>query len=375
MTKKRDAAKLHQAIIFATKAHKGQVRKGTDIDYICHPMEVMQILASMNADVNLQIAGVLHDVVEDTPITIEEIEELFGSDVATLVNFHTEDKSLSWRKRKEAAIDAIEFADKRQQMLIMADKISNQRSLAADYFEIGDAVWERFNASKEEICWYYSAVQDALKEMGNYEETDDFYWELILTFKEIFVSYFTDAEMTQIYQMADAGHYILLQNAPEWKDYEGQLPEDAVAIPREKAEKMEAEWLTHYLLRAAATDMDDGLYEIYCGGSGDNIRTLKVYISGRKIQLNVEDSAIYIDETGHEHPSRFYYELDHKESAIFAKMLRSQYGATGSFEEILKDAFGSHDGPIKFKVFCEALNLGYTYCANRPPRKGVTKNE
>lgn len=373
MTKKRDASKLHEAIIFATKAHKGQVRKGTDIDYISHPMEVLQILTAMHADANLQIAGVLHDVAEDTPITLEEIEQRFGSDVAELVRFHSEDKSLNWKERKMAAIDAIDLADKRQQMLILADKVANQRSIIADYLEFGDTLWERFNASKEDICWYYSAVQDALKEMQNYEETKDIYWEMVTTFKDIFVTFFADLEKNVIYQTADAGNYVLSKDEPEWKDYEGKLPDEIVALTRNQAEQMESEWLTHYLLKTAALDMNDGFYEIYSGGSEGNVRKLTIYISGRKIQLNVEDSAIYVDETGHEHPSRFYYELDRKESAIFAKMLRSQHGVSGSFEDVLKANFGSHDGPIRFKAFCEALNLGYTYCANRPPKKRSDK--
>ena len=86
MTQKINTVKLHDAIVFAAKAHKGQVRKGTDVDYITHPMEVLQILTQMGADGNLLIAGVLHDVVEDTDVTLDEVRELFGDDVATLVD-------------------------------------------------------------------------------------------------------------------------------------------------------------------------------------------------------------------------------------------------------------------------------------------------
>lgn len=369
MTRQNDAARLHKAIVFATKAHKGQVRKGTDIDYISHPMEVLQILASMGADINLQIAGALHDVVEDTPVTLEDIKDMFGADVAGLVGFHSEDKSLSWRERKEAAVNALELADKRQQMLVMADKVANQRSMLEDYLVEGVGLWDRFNASRSEICWYYSAVQDALKEMQNYEDTAEVYWEMVSTFKDMFVSFFASAEMDRLYQVADAGCYVLAKEAPEWKDFEDVLPEGAIAVTRAQSEQMESEWVGRYLMQIGVTDMEDGLYEIYHDGHDGNVRKLTIYISGRKIQLNVEDSAIFIDENGTEHPSRFYYELDRKESAVFARMLRSQYGASGTFEEIMKDAFGSHDGPLKFKAFCEAFNLGYTYCSNRPRKK------
>ena len=76
---------LHESIVFVNKAHKGQLRKGTDIDYVSHPMEVMQILTAMRADDNLIIAGVLHETVENTDVTLDDIEEKFGSEVASLV--------------------------------------------------------------------------------------------------------------------------------------------------------------------------------------------------------------------------------------------------------------------------------------------------
>ena len=66
---------LNRAIIFATERHAGQVRKGTDTPYIVHPLETMLILSNMQADLNVQIAGLLHDTVEDTDTTLEEIEE------------------------------------------------------------------------------------------------------------------------------------------------------------------------------------------------------------------------------------------------------------------------------------------------------------
>ena len=86
---------LNRAIIFATERHAGQVRKGTDTPYIVHPLETMLILSNMQADLNVQSAGLLHDTVEDTDTTLEEIAALFGDDVASLVGHHSEDKSKS----------------------------------------------------------------------------------------------------------------------------------------------------------------------------------------------------------------------------------------------------------------------------------------
>lgn len=179
---------LEEAICFATKRHAGQVRKGSDIPYITHPLETMNILNAMKADTELLIAGVLHDTVEDTDTTPEEIRELFGEDVAALVAAHTEDKSKSWMERKQHTIDELQTAPLRVKMLIMADKVSNLRSMYADYKLIGDKLWKRFNAPKEKQAWYYSGVQDALYEMQDYIETEQIYQEMVGLFKDLFSS-------------------------------------------------------------------------------------------------------------------------------------------------------------------------------------------
>lgn len=100
----RENALLEKAIAFAVEKHTGQLRKGTDIPYIVHPMEVMNLLIGMGADKPLVIAGILHDLMEDTGTSKEEIREIFGSDVAELVAAHSEDKSKSWEERKTNAI-------------------------------------------------------------------------------------------------------------------------------------------------------------------------------------------------------------------------------------------------------------------------------
>ncbi len=145
--------RLSEAIIFATERHRGQFRKGTSTPYIVHPMETFQILYSMRADTNLLIAGVLHDTVEDTDTTLDEIIEKFGDDVADLVASNSEDKSKTWQERKEHTIKELANADIRVKMLIMADKVANIRSIAADYANIGNKLWKRFNAPKEKQAW------------------------------------------------------------------------------------------------------------------------------------------------------------------------------------------------------------------------------
>lgn len=149
---------IQEAIIFATIKHQNQKRKGTEIPYIVHPMEVMQILTSMNCSDNVIIAGILHDTLEDTDATPEEIRQLFGADVLAIVQTESEDKSKTWKERKQATIDHLEKASVETKLVCFADKLSNIRSMYRDKQKIGADLWKRFNASKEDIEWYYREI-------------------------------------------------------------------------------------------------------------------------------------------------------------------------------------------------------------------------
>lgn len=166
-----DVDKINEACMYALKKHAGQKRKGKNVPYIVHPLEVMNILYRMGADTDLLIAGVLHDTVEDTDATIEDIAQKFGDDVAELVAHHTEDKSLSWEERKERSCKALIGASKRVQMLVLADKLSNIREMSQDIRKDGHKLWERFKRGKESQKWYYELGAECLAEMANYKDT------------------------------------------------------------------------------------------------------------------------------------------------------------------------------------------------------------
>jgi len=370
-------AKIHDAIIFAAVKYHGLSEPATGIEYICHALEVMDVLTSMGADDDVKIAGILQGIPDITGTPLFDIAQRYGKGVAELVDFAIEGRDITWKQRTEAAVAKLNFADKRAQMMLLADKVVTQRSIVAGIRATGDEVWSRMKATKAEVCSYLSEVQDAMKELQNYDETSDIYWEMVTTFKDIFVEFWTNEDMDRIYQVASAGSYVLHKEEPKWVDFDGPLPEGLVKIHRKQSEQMEAEWLTFYIIHIESRDMKDAMYEIYEGSvSGKrrkdaknseigNTRKLTVSISGRKIQFNCHDDSIYIDENGEEHEHRFYYELARKESSVFAKLLRSQYGAGADFETILKDAFGYYDGPLKFKAFCEAFNLGYVFCTDK----------
>lgn len=169
-----DTTVLDRAIIFAVKAHAGTERRGKGFPYIVHPMEAMEIVATMTPDQELLAAAALHDVVEDTDITAAEIEAEFGPRVAALVAAesdvvveNTSDED-SWRFRKQAAIDRLSKASHDAKMVALGDKLSNMRAIARDYEVQGDGIWNLFHVNDPaEHEWHYRGLAWALSELSD----------------------------------------------------------------------------------------------------------------------------------------------------------------------------------------------------------------
>ena len=172
--------KLNEAIKFAIDAHRCQTRKLDGGPYILHPMEVAVIVGGLTRDEDVICAAVLHDVVEDTPVTLEEVERTFGKRVADLVLGETEDKrsdlppEATWKIRKEESLYHMKLMnDKDVELLWLGDKLANMRSILRNYMKIGDGVWEFFNQKdKREQEWYYRSVTELLR--ANFEGTKEF---------------------------------------------------------------------------------------------------------------------------------------------------------------------------------------------------------
>ena len=164
----RHGIKIHKAIEFAVIKHANQKRKGTDIPYIVHPMEVMQILSENGCSEDMIIAGLLHDTVEDTDTTIDEIQIHFGDNVAQFVAFESEDKSKTWEHRKLTTINRLSNCEDDLAICCLADKLSNIRAIYKDYNNIGDRLWHRFNKDKDAVGWYYKSIVDATKRLKNH---------------------------------------------------------------------------------------------------------------------------------------------------------------------------------------------------------------
>jgi len=167
---------VSQALLFATEHHQYQHRKGTKIPYMAHLLNVCKLLAERDCSDEVLAAALLHDVVEDTDVTMEEVEEKFGAAVGDMVRGATEldklekeaiQKESSWQERKEHTIYFLEHEATTDQLLVSAaDKLDNLRSIAYDHAKIGEALWKRFNASKEQQGWYYGSIASIIRNKG-----------------------------------------------------------------------------------------------------------------------------------------------------------------------------------------------------------------
>ena len=165
---------LDRAIIFAVHAHAGTERRGKGYPYIVHPLEAVSIVATMTADQELLAAAALHDTVEDTEVTLEQLRTEFGERIASLVADESEERTEgvseeeSWHDRKQAAIDHLAKASHDAKIVALGDKLSNMRAIAHDYAEIGDALWNRFHAKDpKDHEWHYRGLAEALRELND----------------------------------------------------------------------------------------------------------------------------------------------------------------------------------------------------------------
>lgn len=160
MTSQRYAA----AVDFATRAHAGQVRKGTDTPYISHPLAVSALVLEHGGDEDQAIGGLLHDTIEDCDVSSPEIAALFGDRVAAIVDGCTDSvpdasgRKPAWRVRKEEYLRHLAEASEDVLLVSACDKLHNAGAIEADKAAIGVAVFERFTAGEAGTRWYYWAL-------------------------------------------------------------------------------------------------------------------------------------------------------------------------------------------------------------------------
>jgi (p)ppGpp synthase/HD superfamily hydrolase len=155
--------RFEQALIFATRKHSGQIRKGTGTPYISHLLSVAALVLEAGGGEDLAIAALLHDVVEDCggPPMLKQVRRRFGKRVADVVDGCTDPGGIpqpSWRERKEQYISHLRTADADTRLVSAADKLHNARSILVDYRRVGEPIWQRFRGKRRGTLWYYRAL-------------------------------------------------------------------------------------------------------------------------------------------------------------------------------------------------------------------------
>ena len=177
-----DTSLIDKAILYATKYHKNTRRKGKEIPYILHPLEAMSIVSTITEDQELIAAAALHDLIEDTDVTYEDIKKEFGTRIADIVlsesnNAIANYKELSWHQVREKNLEILKNASIDCKIVALGDKLSNIRSIYNDYNQLGEKFWERFNEKNPlEHKWRYIELTKCFKELEDtfaYEEFKD----------------------------------------------------------------------------------------------------------------------------------------------------------------------------------------------------------
>jgi len=163
--------RFDQALVYASRLHRGQVRKQTTVPYLSHLLGVTSLALEHGADEDEAIAALLHDAVEDQggEPTLAEIRKRFGDRVAEIVAACSDsmgDPKPPWRERKEAYVARLKTSSRSARLVSAADKLHNARSILTDYRREGARVWNRFTAGRDGVLWYYRALVDALRPAG-----------------------------------------------------------------------------------------------------------------------------------------------------------------------------------------------------------------
>jgi len=155
--------RFDEALSYASRLHRDQRRKGTDIPYISHLLSVAALVLEHGGDEDQAIAALLHDATEDQggEATLIDIRGRFGDKVAAIVADCTdawEEPKPAWRQRKENYIAHLPQKAPASLLVSLADKTHNARAILNDYRRIGDDLWPRFNGGKEGTLWYYQSL-------------------------------------------------------------------------------------------------------------------------------------------------------------------------------------------------------------------------
>ena len=254
-----------EALRFAID-HYDNVGIGYDGNYFFPPMEMLSLLNGMamaEKNQNLLIAGILYNIVEDTDVTIDMVWEEFGREVAHLVGEHLLFLHLGWEdgeprkeeklKKAVSEIKKLKESDMDIKILTLCDTVVKQRLLKRELIVKGKEAWKKQGVQRELLCSYFSKIQDDLYDLQFDKVLAPAYWEMVNTFKDLFVSFYYDRDNQRMIQIcADGEAFVIARSDLQAKPWEGELPETAIPVQRQYAERIEDNWGEEYNLKKRA---------------------------------------------------------------------------------------------------------------------------
>ncbi len=170
--------RFEDALVFATRLHAKQVRKGSKVPYVAHLLGVTALVLEAGGDEDQAIAALLHDAVEDQGgrPTLEAIRSRYGERVAALVDGCTDAYQIPkppWKKRKLEYLEHLQHVGVEIRLVSLADKVHNGRAILADLRRYGSKAWDKFNGGKEGSLWYYRSLLEVFRGTGQDVLTDD----------------------------------------------------------------------------------------------------------------------------------------------------------------------------------------------------------
>ena len=167
----RTSPRLAEAFAYAERIHRGQTRRKSLAPALSHLMAVASLVMENGGDEEEAMGALLHDGPEDCAgrQTLTEIQQLFGDRVASIVAGCTDSMETPkppWKERKSDYIAHLARADESTLLVSLADKVHNVRSLVVEYRAVGEELWQRFSATRDESLWYYASL------LKVFEETD-----------------------------------------------------------------------------------------------------------------------------------------------------------------------------------------------------------
>ncbi len=173
-----------EAFVWAHEQHRHQRRKASNTPYVTHLMAVAALAIDDAANdpvlvdmvEEIAIAALLHDVVEDTDATLEEVARRFGREVAEIVDGCSDadvQPKPPWSERKEASLVHLRSASIPTLCVALADKRHNATSILADLRSLGSSMWDRFNAGPDQQKWLYQELALVFQERRPGEAADD----------------------------------------------------------------------------------------------------------------------------------------------------------------------------------------------------------